>query len=186
MIKFNPTTKRLLADLHRWGGLVLAAMVIFYCLTGILLNHRAGFDYFTDKEQREVRVPVTDTSLLEAFLDGYKQQINRDDDPKVIRIREDRAIEFLYGSHGKTTYIIHPAEGRMEIVAKKPQQPLTFLNDLHKAVKTGTLWLILADLAAVVIIIITVTGLLVVRYRRIDFVLLGGGVLLLLIGAWLA
>jgi len=178
--------RRIFHTLHRWFGLGLAATVIFYCLTGILLNHRAGFAYFTDKEQREVRVPVTDTAPLDEVLDSYKKQISRTDDPKVIRISEDRSIEFLYGSHGKTTYVIHPAEGRMEIIDKRPQQPLTFLNDLHKAVKTSTLWVILADLAAAVIIGVTVTGLLVVRYRRVDFVLLGGGGLLLIVGAWLA
>ncbi|MDH4321412.1 MAG: PepSY-associated TM helix domain-containing protein [Desulfobulbaceae bacterium] len=186
MLQFTPTTKRLLADLHRWCGLALAALVIFYCLTGILLNHRAGFDYFTDKERQEVRVPVTDTAPLDQVLEAYKKQINRADDPKVIRISEDRSIEFLYGSHGKTTYVIHPAEGRMEIIDKRPQQPLTFLNDLHKAVKTSAFWVVLADLVAVVVIGVTVTGLLVVRYHRLDLVLFAGGVVLLVVGAWLA
>ncbi|MFC1513216.1 PepSY-associated TM helix domain-containing protein [Thermodesulfobacteriota bacterium] len=178
--------KRLLFDLHRWGGLLLATLVVFYCVTGILLNHRGDFNYFISKEHQEVQVAVSDTSSLEAFLANYKQQINRADDPKVIRIRKDRTIEFLYGSHGKTTYIIHPAEGRMEIVKKHYQQPLTFLNDLHKAAKTSFLWVILADLAAAVIIGVTITGLLVFKYRRLDFVLLGGGLLLLCAGAWLA
>ena len=182
----NPNLKRILHKLHRWGGLLLATIVIFYCVTGILLNHRGAFKYFTSKDQQVMQVPVTDTSGLESFLAGYKQQINRSDDPKVIRIREDRTIEFLYGSHGKTTYIIHPSEGRMEVVEKHYQQPLTFLNNLHKAAKTSFLWVILADLAAVVIIGVTVTGLLVFKYRRIDFVLLGGGVLLLVVGAWFA
>ncbi len=182
----NPNLKRLFYKLHRWGGLLLATMVVFYCLTGILLNHRAGFNYFTSKDRQVVQVPVTDTTAMEAFLAIYKQQINRADDPKVIRIRADRTIEFLYGSHGKTTYIIHPVQGRMEVVEKHSQQPLTFLNNLHKAAKTSVLWVIMADLAAAVIIGVTITGLLVFRYRRLDFVLLGGGVLLLLIGAWLA
>ncbi|MDH3392880.1 MAG: PepSY-associated TM helix domain-containing protein [Desulfobulbaceae bacterium] len=186
MAKLSPTTKRLLFDLHRWGGLLLATIVIFYCVTGILLNHRAAFDYFISKEQKVVQVAVSDTASLESFLAGYKKQINRADDPKVIRIREDRTIEFLYGSHGKTTYIIHPAEGRMEIVEKQYQQPLTFLNDLHKAAKTSTFWVILADLAAAIIIGVTLTGLLVFKYRRLDFILLGGGVLLFFVGAWLA
>ncbi len=182
----HPNSKRTLCQLHRWGGLLLAALVIFYCLTGILLNHRAAFDYFTGKERTVVAVPVSDTTVLEGFLDGYKRQINRADDPEVIRIREDRSIEFLYGSHGKTTYIIHPAEGRMEIVEKRPQQPLTFLNDLHKAVKSSAAWIVLADLAAAVFIAVTVTGLLVARYRRVDYLLLLGGMLLLLAGAWMA
>ena len=186
MPKLSPTVKRLLFDLHRWGGLLLATLVVFYCVTGILLNHRESFDYFIAKERKAVAVPESDTTSMETFLAGYKKQINRADDPKVIRIREDRAIEFLYGSHGKTTYTIYPTEGRMEIVEKEYRQPWTFLNDLHKAAKTSMFWVILADLAAAVIIGVTVTGLLVFKYRRLDFVLLAGGVVLLFVGAWLA
>ena len=182
----KPETRRLFHKLHRWGGLLLAGAVFFYCLTGLLLNHRQAFDYFTVKESRTVAVPVTDTAVLEGFLATYKQQINRPDDPTVVRIRKDRTIEFLYGSHGKTTYVIRPGEGRMEIVDKHPLEPWSLLNDLHKAGKTGPVWLGLADAVALLLVGVTITGLLVIRYRRLDLLLLAGGMLLLVVGAWLA
>ena len=98
----------------------------------------------------------------------------------------DRTIEFLYGSHGKTTYVINPDRGTMEIIAKHPMQPLTWLNDLHKSSKTSSLWIWLTDLVAVVIMGITITGLLVVRYRRLELLLLIGGVVLLVVAGLLA
>ena len=181
----NPDTRRLFHKLHRWGGLLLAGAVLFYCVTGVLLNHRQAFDNFTVKESRTVAVPVTDTAALDAFLATYKRQINRPDDPTVVRLRKDRTVEFLYGSHGKTTYVIRPGEGRMEIVDKRPLEPFSLLNDLHKAVQTSPLWLGFADTAAVLLVGVTVTGLLVTRYRRLDLLLLAGGAVLLVLGAWL-
>jgi len=186
MHTISPATKRLLFKLHRWSGLVLAAFILFYCVTGILLNHRAAFDYFVGKESQSSTVAVSDTSALDTFLEKYKARINRTDDPKVIRIRDDRTIEFLYGSHGKTTYVIDPAQGTMEIIEKHPVQPLAWLNDLHKSAKTSALWLWLTDLVALVIIGLTVTGLLVVRYRKLELFLLTGGVVLLVVGGMLA
>ncbi|MDH5299420.1 MAG: PepSY-associated TM helix domain-containing protein [Desulfobulbaceae bacterium] len=182
----HPDTKRIFHKLHRWGGLILAALVFFYCVTGILLNHRAAFDHFIVKERTVAAVPASDTAVLEAFLAFYKRQIGREDDPTVIRINKERTIEFLYGAHGQTTYVIDPRAGTMEKVEKRPQQPFSFLNDLHKAAKTSDLWLLLADFTGAVVITITVTGLLVVRYRPLDYLLAAGGVLLLVAGMWLA
>ncbi len=38
--------KKLFKNIHRWIGLLLVGFVVFYCFTGILLNHRKGFNYF--------------------------------------------------------------------------------------------------------------------------------------------
>lgn len=77
MLSLSPQTQQLLFKLHRWGGLILAAFILFYCVTGILLNHRNAFDYFTIKAHSRGRVEVSDTTALEAFLQQYKTRINR-------------------------------------------------------------------------------------------------------------
>ncbi|NOY13255.1 MAG: hypothetical protein GXP51_06110 [Deltaproteobacteria bacterium] len=108
----QPSNLCLLRKLHRWFGLALAGLILFYCVTGLLLNHRKAFDYFIDKQQTVSRVEQSDTALMRQFIDFYKQQIGRADDPTVIRIRDAQTIEFLYGSHGKTTFIINqPGNG---------------------------------------------------------------------------
>jgi hypothetical protein len=172
--------------IHRWGGLLLAAFVIFYCFTGILLNHRKFFGYFVSREETLYEVPVSDIEQMTSFIDYYKRQIGRTDDPTVIRIREGRTVEFLYGSHGKTTYVINPDEGLMKKIEKSPQQPLYWLNNLHKAFQTGTSWVLLTDMVSVIIIVATITGLVVLKYRLLDFIMVFGGVLILMVGALLS
>jgi len=183
---FSPPTIRLLHKIHRWSGLLLAAFIIFYCITGLLLNHRKSFNYFQAKETQTVKVEKTDPTLLQPFIDTYKRQIQRQDDPKVIRIKPDRSIEFLYGSHGKTTYVIKPAEGIMEIIEKKPMQPMHWFNQLHKVFQTSTSWLVLGDSAALIIMVVVISGLLLPAYRRVDLTMALTGLLGLIIGAILA
>ncbi len=186
MPSLDSKTTRLMRKIHRWGGLLLAAFIIFYCVTGILLNHRGFFDYFVFRKKTDSRVPASDIGLMKSFVEFYKKQINRSDDPVVIRIREGKTIEFLYGSHGKTTYIINPEEGTMRKIEKEPRQPLYWLNNLHKAFKTGTLWILLSDLASAVIVVVTITGLVILRYRMVDYIMLFAGVLILAAGALLS
>ncbi len=186
MPRLDSKTTQLMRKIHRWGGLLLAAFIIFYCVTGVLLNHRKHFDYFVLRKKSRHEVPLSDTGHMQSFIEFYKRQIGRSDDPDVIRIREGKTIEFLYGSHGKTTYIINPSQGVMERIEKYPRQPLYWLNGLHKAFKTGTTWVVLTDLASVGIMVITLTGLVILRYRLIDYVVLSGGLLVLAAGALLS
>lgn len=182
----QPSNLCLLRKLHRWFGLALAGLILFYCVTGLLLNHRKAFDYFIDKQQTVSRVEQSDTALMRQFIDFYKQQIGRTDDPTVIRIRDAQTIEFLYGSHGKTTFIINPETGEMKKIEKTPRQPWSRLNNLHKVFKTNNLWLLIADATCIAILLIMLTGLVIFRYRPLDWALVIGGVLLLVVGIFVA
>ncbi len=182
----KPSSLALIRKLHRWAGLLLAALVIFYCFTGLLLNHRKSFNYFIEKEITVSSVKQSDTAIMREFIDFYKEQIGRSDDPTVIRIRGGKTIEFLYGSHGKTTFIIDPAKGEMKKIDKSPQQPWNRLNSIHKVFKTGTIWLLIADFTCIAILLLTLSGLIIFRYRPLDWLLVGGGVALLLLGLFSA
>ncbi|MCF6291369.1 MAG: PepSY-associated TM helix domain-containing protein [Desulfobacterales bacterium] len=168
--------------LHRWAGLLLTGFVVFYCLTGLLLNHRQDFAYFQERRKSVVRIKAQDQKSLPGFINTYKQQINRSDDPTVIRIRQGGVIEFLYGSHGRTTYVIDPRAGTMTRIDKADKQPWYWLNRLHKAYKTSTAWQLLTDAVALLVIFLALTGLIIFRYTRQDILLLTGGLLLLLLG----
>ncbi len=178
----KPSFLALFRKLHRWAGLVLATLVLFYCFTGILLNHRKSFDYFIEKEISVTSVERSDTTIMREFIDFYKKQIGRSDDPSVIRIRGDQTIEFLYGSHGKTTFIIDPKKGEMQKIEKSPQQPWNRLNSIHKVFKTSNTWLIIADFTCIAIALLTLSGLVIFRYRPLDWILLAAGVVLLVLG----
>ncbi|MDD5758679.1 MAG: PepSY-associated TM helix domain-containing protein [Desulfobulbaceae bacterium] len=176
----------ILHTLHRWAGLLTAAFVLFYSVTGLLLNHRQAFSYFQTSQISHQSVPKTSLSAVNSFIDQYRKEIKRDDAPAVIRIKDGKTIELLYGSHGQTTYSIDPVAGSMEVEAKSPSQPLFFLNNLHKAAKTSILWLVLSDLLSIALIVATTTILFAMRYRPLDLSLLLAGLVLCLAGGLLA
>ncbi len=179
-------SKILWRKIHRWLGLLLAAFLIFYCFTGLLLNHRQQFDYFQKEETTVSQIVVQKQEALQKFIEGYKQQLDRKDDPSVIRIKDDGVIEFLYGSHGRTTYAVDPQAGTLTRTDKIDQQPWYWLNQLHKSAKTSTFWLVLTDSIALLLVVLFLSGLLLLRLRRQDIILLIAGLALFLLGMAIA
>jgi uncharacterized iron-regulated membrane protein len=174
--------KLLWRKVHRWLGFFLATFLIFYCLTGILLNHRQQLSYFQREESTVSQIVVQKQESLENFLQGYQQQLGRDDAPSVIRIKDDGVIEFLYGSHGRTTYTVDPHAGTLTKTDKIDQQPWYWLNQLHKAAKTTVFWEFFADSIASLLLVLLLSGVLLVRLRRQDIILLVAGLALFLLG----
>jgi hypothetical protein len=175
-------TKRLLRKIHRWGGLLVAAFVLFYALTGILLNHRKAFGYFYRLKIEKTHIAPSDTKKIREFVEHYKSLIKRQDDPTVIKIKGSDTVEFLYGSHGFVRYIIKPEKGEIVRTEKVFIEPLNRLNNvLHKAAKTSNLWVVFSDVFSAVLVISTITGLFIFRYRKVDIFLLVLGVIMLVL-----
>ena len=178
--------KQFWRKIHRWIGLLLVGFVVFYCITGLLLNHRQDFDYFQTRQKSVVPIEVGNQDMLQGVIDAYKLQINRSDNPKVIRIKKGGIIEFLYGSHGKTTYVVDPQAGTMTRIDKAETQPWYWLNRLHKAYKTSGFWQILTDGIGLLLLLLTCSGLVMFRYSHRDVLFLVGGVGMLVLGLWVA
>ncbi|HEB50759.1 MAG TPA: hypothetical protein ENI89_09135 [Desulfobulbus sp.] len=74
----------------------------------------------------------------------------------------------------------------MKRIEKVPRQPWSHLNNLHKVFKTSRIWLAIADLTCLSILLVTITGLFIFRYRPLDWLLVIGGVALMTLGLLLA
>lgn len=166
---------RIWRKIHRWTGLLMAGFVVFYCATGLIMNHRVHFDYFLLRDRSTVRVPISDVTHIRAAIEDYAQLTDEQTVPSVMKFKADGTMELLYGSHGAVTYVIDPSTGSMEKIVKRPNNPLHFLDKLHKAYRTHPLWLYVSDCAALLIIAVVFSGLFMFRYSRRDvlFLLMG-------------
>ncbi len=175
--------QRWLRKLHRWLGLFFCGLLLFYCVTGIALNHRRAFGYFTDRLRAvyPLAAPV-DTSEIAKVIDRLAAMTGEDRPPTVVKITPDGKVALLYGSHGVVTYTFSPGVAEVQRVEKRARQPWFRLNRFHKAVRTHPLWLLLADVTALCLLVVAVTGLFIFRYRRLDWWLLITGCLLLAAG----
>ncbi len=172
---------RTMRKIHRWGGIFSLGFIIFYTVTGLTLNHRQTFGFFIDRQHRSSPAPAMDGKKVAKALAAYESACDEKKRPTVIRVRPDGTVELLYGSHGKVTYIFHPGTGTMERIEKKERQPLHWLNRLHKAAKTSTAWLVAADLAALLVLTVSISSLFIFRFRRADWLFLFSGGILLII-----
>ena len=171
---------------HRWTGLFLLGFVLFYSLTGLLLNHRKSFGYFQTRHKTVSEIEVQKEDVLNQIIATYKQRIGRDDDPAVIRLKKKGIIEFLYGSHGRVTYVVDVVEGKMTRIEKKEQQPWHWLNRMHKSYKTAAGWIWLTDGIAVLLVLLALSGLFIFRYTWLDIMLITCGGLVMGVGMLLA
>jgi len=164
------------------AGLTLA---VLFGLTGLTLNHQ-DFGFSTPRiTKSEI---VLDKRLLvhtdQTAMDHYLRGMLGIRSPATDYHDDDDQIQVTYAVPGARTLVtINRHDGKAE-VEKETRGLLGRLGDLHKGFDSGTVWYWTIDVAALLIVVSSLTGiitLLALRHRRrIGFVLGGLGVLTVL------
>ncbi len=179
--------RRRVAKLSRWlhiyGSMASLALVLFFAITGITLNHQ---DWFASQQVTAERHGNLALSLLEgAGPDGVdKLQV-------VERLRadgglrgaladfriDDRQCEVVFKGPGyeasvvvdRTTAAFDVTESRMGFAA--------VINDLHKGRDTGAVWKAVIDISALLLVFLSLTGLVLLyfvhKHRLAGIILFG-------------
>ncbi|MFM2361811.1 MAG: hypothetical protein RLZZ316_713 [Bacteroidota bacterium] len=185
--------KKLLARLSRWLHIYLSmvsfVIVLFFSITGLTLNHA---DYFQGKsvitENKGVLdsnwVNATDTlkiqklALVEYFRNQYKVKGAVAD----FRI-DEQEISFSFKAPAyQADAFIERGSGSFTLMQTN-QGFMGFVNDLHKGRDTGTVWAWVIDVSAVLMTLISLTGLILllfIKKKRMAGILLlvAGGLLM--------
>ncbi len=144
---------------HRDIGYACASLILAYCLSGIALNHISDWnpDFVISKEtvtlpRSYTKSEITNEQILELGRlvkeDGFK--IYDFPTPDQVKIYYDNASLHLHLSTGQGTY---------ERVSRRPV--LYEANVLHLNRLRGWKWA--SDVFAVILIVLSLTGLLVLR-----------------------
>ena len=166
--------KRRFAHLARWLHTYLSmlsfAILLFFAATGLSLNHAEWFE-----GQRNA-------ARYQGTLDVAWMKTS---DPSVVE--QDKIVEFLRRSHGikGTVSEVHVDEDQCEIVFKGPGYEadasidrktgkydlsvsrfgfVAVLNDLHKGRDTGGKWSAVIDFSAVLMTLVSLTGLTLIFF----------------------
>lgn len=147
--------------LHLWLGIITAVIVLVMSVTGILLNHKRALGFMVDP--RPDATAPTDQALplaelvrlgIEAFNHpDYSDEsaINRMD------FRPSRGIiKVRFRDPETTEVILNVITG--EVISIAPRQDV-WLEHLHSGELFGDDWVILSDIGAVGLIILTFTGI---------------------------
>lgn len=149
----------------------LFSLMIFFCITGITLNH---LDWVSQSKEPEVWQDQIPAEVLEDFkqpiseslLDWLSAQhslatptnIEWDEETKEVMLDYAHPAGFAFVIVDSTTgnYSIDYQKGSIWLIA----------NDLHKGRHAGAVWSWLLDLSAVFMVLFSVTGLILLWQNR--------------------
>jgi hypothetical protein len=185
-------TKKKVAKVSRWLHIYLSmvsfAIVLFFSVTGLTLNHADFFagKAITTKDTGTLTlawVNVKDTNLVaklsiaEFFRNKYRVKGAVSD----FRI-DDSQISISYRGPGYEgdAYITRETGGYE--LSQTRGSFIALMNDLHKGRDTGTAWSWVIDVSAIFLVLISLSGLILllfIKKKRIS------GIILAIIGLFL-
>jgi hypothetical protein len=147
------------------------ASLLFFAFTGITLNHTSWIEHQQKSEQVAGNLTLawvhTDTSrvnelkVVEHFRSNYAIQVPLSD---FITDETECSVSFKgpgYSADG----IIDRSSGHYELIITK-SGAIAIMNDLHKGRDAGTTWALLIDISAVIMILVSLTGFLMIFFLK--------------------
>ena len=172
--------KRRLASWSRWLHIYLSmasfAIVFFFAVTGLTLNHT---DWFAAQQRTAQRTGNVELKWVKTEADDkvakleIVEQLRRTHDIKAalseFRIDEAQCAVSFKGPGYSADAFINRESGEYELTENR-MGFVAVLNDLHKGRDTGRAWSRLIDVSAVFITLVSLTGIALIfflkRWRR--------------------
>lgn len=186
----------LLRWLHIYSSLLGFMTVLFFSVTGLTLNHPLWFESgFEQPRELSGTIPTelpgldgseSDNLPVVEFLRAQHQitaglrDIHRD----------DYQITAAFAGPGYVCDVRIDRETRQYQLTELRMGLISVINDLHKGRDTGPVWSVAIDISAILLILISLTGLALLcwlrRRWRSGLITITAGTALLAIAVWLA
>lgn len=171
--------------LHIYGSMSSLALVLFFAITGLTLNHQ---EWFANQQVTAERHGTMNAAWLRTADGVDKLQVveylrsNGGLRGAVSDFRIDAAeCEVVFKGPGySASAIVQRGTGRFDITESR-MGLAAVINDLHKGRDTGRAWSAAIDLSAALLVFISLTGLILLyfvhKYRLAGVILFGAGAL---------
>ena len=171
-LQHSPFWKRQILILSRWLHIYLSmasfGILFFFAVTGLTLNHA---EWFAKQEQTiQTRGAVNpkylgkDVAKLE-IVEQLRNEHGVHGAVKDFRVEDtDCSISFK-GPGYSADVLIDRSTGRYELTETR-MGLFAVLNDLHKGRDTGTAWAVLIDISAVLMTLVSLSGMLLIFFLQ--------------------
>lgn len=180
--------KRQLAKTSRWLHIYVsmfsAAVVLFFAVTGLTLNHPDWFSGVarTTESQGTMDVAWTNTGAADVKrleVVEFLRQAHRITGAVVDVRTDDRDLTVAFKGPGYAADVqVDRASGRYSLTETRLGM-VAIINDLHKGRDSGGVWKGVIDVSAILLTFISLTGLLLLyfvhKHRFAGFLLAGCG-----------
>lgn len=167
---------KLLRVLHRDISYFFTGMILIYAVTGILLNHLKDINpyYIIDVRKVELKLP-TDTLQITKEIVAQKLESFGEYEVKSFYYPQPNTLK-IFVKDGTITANI---EEGTALIEKSTRRPILYqLNMMHKN-RPHSWWTWFSDIFALGLIIITITGLFLIKGKK---GITGRGAILVLAG----
>ncbi len=172
----STASKRKLAGISRWLHIYLSmvsfAIVLFFSVTGITLNHADTMQGETKTTQVKGKlntawVQSPDTNKVEKLLiaEYFRNQHAVKGAVNELRIEETQISIACKGPGYEAVAFIDRTSGEYELTVAQTGL-VGFMNDLHKGRDTGKTWAWVIDIAAGLMVLISLTGLILLLFIK--------------------
>lgn len=159
-------------DVHVYFSTLLFALLIFFSVTGVLLNH---LDWLpSDEDLQTIEYTLAQGALKSSgesvdIIAWEHYLMDRHGLPKARSIDLDRdvgEINFDFSLPAGSSFIVVDLHSNRVLIEAQRSHWLLLLNDLHKGRHSGQTWSWLIDLSAGFMVFISITGMIILFQQR--------------------
>lgn len=159
--------------LHIYLSTLLFSLLLFFCITGVVLNHIHWLDNTSEDKTIEQNLPVSWFSpqlTLEELQPKASKWLR-----KTYNLPQAKSIEFDHDTHEIFVDYSLPAGGALAIISLTDKQVsldyqqahwMNLWTDLHKGRHSGAIWSWIIDISAVLMVFFAMTGLIILFQNR--------------------
>lgn len=159
--------------------------LIFFSLTGLLLNHPAWFENKTEAPAKEKLLTIAASDLAKAkatsdpgkaLADIVDKQIDLIGGFKSAETVDDEVLISFESVKGRSDIIVDLQTGAAEVSVER-SDAVTVINELHRGKNSGAAWAWIIDITAILILALSIVGYVLffsLRFRlRTSLILTG-------------
>ncbi len=156
--------------LHIYISMLSCALVLFFAITGLTLNHP---DWFSSAHQSDTKgkcpvgwVNTDDTRIARLeIVEHLRNQHGVKGAMSEFRIEEDQCAVSFKGPGYSADAFISRASGEYDLTEMR-MGLVAIMNDLHKGRDTGPAWAWFIDVSAILLALVSLTGLALMAWIK--------------------
>ena len=149
---------------HGWLSAFAFLTLLFFSVTGLLLNHPEWFEPAKTEETTQLILPESVLKSIkqqenpsDTILNYVRQQQNVVGRYQSSEVMDNEVMIRLESPAGETDIWVMADTGETEIT-QKPASTVSMLNDLHRGKNSGLAWSWLIDISAIIVIALSLVG----------------------------
>ncbi|NNH77802.1 hypothetical protein HLH17_09045 [Acinetobacter sp. ANC 5380] len=149
---------------HGWLSAFAFITLLFFSVTGLLLNHPEWFEPAKTEETAKLILPDSVLKSIkqqenpsDTILSYVRQQQNLVGRYQSSEVMDNEVMIRLESPAGATDIFVMADTGETEIT-QKPASTVSMLNDLHRGKNSGLGWSWLIDISAIIYIVLSLAG----------------------------